>query len=241
MRTVLFIVGAGMALIIAAVLYHYSELEDARTESYKRGYDDMRNSIKPVSARVDTVRDTVFVSRKKPRLAPTPEQPSINPLAEQLREATEENSTLRSWVDNLLKTRVMEISDTRAKAVITYYPVDDHYDGNLTYFSVNTDSDFTYERPPAPEEVTHFSFNADAAYAGYGVEASASASLAHLGDFKLPDIGVSTDFQSSHNAFIGARYKVNIPLFQDLWIGARYGYNFGVGRWGPSICIGTTL
>ena len=95
---------------------------------------------------------------------------------------------------------------------------------------------------PAPKP-QQSSINGNLEYAGYGVEAGLSFSFWTLGSWKFPDVGISTDFDHSFNLSAGVRYNVGtpLPLFQDLWITVKYGYNFPRKIWNPLIGIGTTL
>lgn len=94
-----------------------------------------------------------------------------------------------------------------------------------------------------PKEIQSSTINAGVNYSGYGLEGSLSYSLWTWGDFKFPDMGVSTDFENSVNVFAAVRYNIGspLPLFTDLWILAGYGYNIIQDKKNVLIGIGTTL
>jgi len=85
--------------------------------------------------------------------------------------------------------------------------------------------------------------NLNVAYSGYGAEVGLSYSIWTLGNFRVIDVGASSDFQESTNISAGARYNLGslIPLFQDLYFGIHYGYNFGKQKSNAVVMIGTTL
>ncbi len=102
---------------------------------------------------------------------------------------------------------------------------------------------YNVEQPKPPVKPQHTTLNADIVYAGYGVEAAGSISFWTLGNWKLPELGASTEFENSTNVFTGIRYNVgaHLPLFSDLWISLKYGYNFTQHGQNALIGLGTTL
>lgn len=102
---------------------------------------------------------------------------------------------------------------------------------------------YNAEQPKPPLKPQHTTLNGDIVYAGYGVEAGASLSFWTLGNWKLPELGVSTDFENSTNVFTGVRYNIGayLPLFSDLWLSLKYGYNITQHGQNALIGLGTTL
>lgn len=150
-----------------------------------------------------------------------------------------------------LRIRVKDISlsyydaDNGSRNEIYSVMVQSLKDSSMTYYLGDYVRTIKYQakEPERPPERVHTSINGDIVYAGYGVEAGASISLLTFGNWKFPDIGISSDFENSHNVSAGIRYNVGsfLPLFQDLWISLKYGYNFGQQGSNALIGIGTTL
>lgn len=102
---------------------------------------------------------------------------------------------------------------------------------------------YNTEQPKPIQKPQHTTLNADIVYAGYGVEAGASVSFWTFGNWKFPELGMSTEFENSTNIFSGVRYNIGsyLPLFSDLWISLKYGYNFTQQKQNALIGLGTTL
>jgi len=130
----------------------------------------------------------------------------------------------------IYRVKLVSLKDTNA-----IYDVD-----NYERYSYS----FAEEPKPVVEEKKQTdAINLNVGFSGFGAEVGLSYSIWTLGDFRLIDFGVSSDFQESTNISAGVRYNIGslIPLLQDLYFGLHYGYNFGNQKSNPVVMIGTTL
>lgn len=99
------------------------------------------------------------------------------------------------------------------------------------------------EAPAVIEKPQSNTLNAGISYSGYGLEGALSYSFWTFGNWKLPDVMASSDFENSANLSLGIRYNIGdpLPLFTNLWLTLGYGYNFIQGKDNVLIGIGTTL
>jgi hypothetical protein len=97
--------------------------------------------------------------------------------------------------------------------------------------------------PIVPVKPQSNTINAGISYSGYGLEGALSYSFFTFGNFKMPDVALSTDFENSVNLFAGVRYNIGdpLPLFTNLWLNLGYGFNLIQGKKNIIIGIGTTL
>lgn len=60
---------------------------------------------------------------------------------------------------------------------------------------------------------------------------------------RLPEIGISGNFNDRGGVFVGARLNVGhyLPVLQDLYISGKYSYDYYVQNWEPKIGIGTGI
>lgn len=118
------------------------------SNSYDNGFKDGVASIKPVSTKIDTIRDTIWVKPKsKPKSRPLPPKDSTS-LYAFLDSIQTDNETLKNVVTKLLEPKQFIISDGRAKAIIDYDPQIDEYTGYLTYAVVDTETSSVKEPLP---------------------------------------------------------------------------------------------
>jgi len=107
-------------------------------ESYDKGYKDGVSSIKPVSTKIDTVRDTIWQKPKKPVSKPIPPK-DTTALYAFIDSIQTENEGMKEYIIKLLEPKTFVISDTRGQAIVNYDPRMDSYDGFLSITSINTE------------------------------------------------------------------------------------------------------
>lgn len=60
---------------------------------------------------------------------------------------------------------------------------------------------------------------------------------------RLPEIGLSSNFNRRGSVFMGARVNIGhwLPVVQDLYLSGKYGYDFYDKQWEPRVGIGTGI
>lgn len=127
-----------------SVWYALNRVSDSYDDGFKAGVA----SIKPVSTKIDTVRDTVWVKPKsKPKPLPIPPKDTAA-LYAYIDSITTDNETLKSTLVRLLEPKRFIVSDNLAQAIIDYDPKIDEYSGFLTHATINTETNSVKEPLP---------------------------------------------------------------------------------------------
>lgn len=242
MKTFVIFATIAVAIVIVAGCWLVTALD----ERYKSGRRDEANSIKPISTKVETV----WVEKKIPRSKPVVGQPAVNTVEVKVNDTSAVNA-LQQKIKLLMAARTFLWFDDRVKVKIRYYPEPDEYDGEIEHLDLNTVTENVKEAPlPIPEPPQHTAVNGDIAFAGRGIEGAVSISLYALGGssendvvMRLPEIGVSTNLRDSHSIFVGIRYNIarHLPLFQNIYLSVKYGYNLEIQKTNVLAGIGVTL
>ena len=242
MKTIIISVVVTISIIIGVAFFVVHQID----QSYAEGYAEGVASIKPVSTKVETV----WVEKKIPRSKPVVGKPAVDTIEISVTDTSAVNA-LQQKIKLLMAERTFTWFDDRVKVKIHYYPETDDYDGEIEHLDLNTVTENVKEAPlPIPEPPQHTAVNGDIAFAGRGIEGAVSVSLYAWGGssendviMRLPEIGVSTNLRDSHSIFIGMRYNIarHLPLFQNIYLSVKYGYNLEIQKTNVLAGIGVTL
>jgi len=130
----------------------------------------------------------------------------------------------------IYRVKLVSLKDTNA-----VYDVGSYERWTMTFAEV--------PKPVEEEKQQQHSLNFDVVYSGVGAEGSLSYSFFTIGNVKIPEIGLSSNFINSTSVYIGIRYNIAslLPLLTDLYFSAKYGYNLDKQKSNILLGIGTTL